>query len=38
MATELNKKGLAHAKALIKAGRVDKTSAWSFSAEGANKS
>jgi len=35
--TSLNSKGLAHAKALIRAGKVDSTSSWSFSAADGNK-
>ena len=34
---KLNNKGLANAKKLIKAGKVDNTSAWSFDAEDGNK-
>lgn len=36
MATNVNSKGLVHAKSLIAAGKVDKNSSWSFSAEDGN--
>jgi len=37
MAIKVNSKGVSHAKSLIKAGKVDKTSEWSFDAEDGNK-
>ena len=37
MAIKVNSKGVSHAKSLIKQGKVDKTSSWSFSAEDGNK-
>jgi hypothetical protein len=37
MAVELNSPGDKHAHALVDAGKVDKTSSWSFSAEDGNK-
>jgi hypothetical protein len=37
MSIKLNSKGNSHAKKLIKAGKVDKSSSWSFSADDGNK-
>jgi len=37
MAVKLNQTGVSHAKSLIKAGKVDKDSSWSFSTEDENK-
>jgi HK97 family phage major capsid protein len=37
MAIKVNNKGVSHAKSLIKEGKVDKTSDWSFDAEDGNK-
>ena len=37
MAIQTNPKGISHAKGLIKAGKVDKTSSWSFDADDGNK-